>query len=81
MTNYTVHPAPFSSIELRDGESIDDCIAKARRFSGTAEFREYRDASPERREAMQHRNRDNKSADDGDCDRHRELELLRISSE
>lgn len=78
MTNYQVHPDSFSSIELRDGESIDDYIAKARRFSSTAEFREYRDGSPERRKEMRKdRNRDNNSADSDDDDRRRTLDFLK----
>jgi hypothetical protein len=77
MTNYQVHPDSFSSIELRDGESIDDYIAKARRFGSTAEFREFRDASPERRKAMQRRNQGNDSAtSDDDIDRRRTLTWL-----
>ncbi len=83
MANYQVHPDSFSSIELRDGESIDDYIAIARGFSSTAEFREFRDGSPERRAKMrQNRNRDNNSADsDEDSDRRRQLELLRITKD
>jgi hypothetical protein len=79
MTNYTVHPFSFSSIELRDGESIDDYIAKARGFNSTAEFREYRDGSPKRRAKMRRdRERENNSADsDEDSDRRRTLEFLR----
>ena len=78
--NYQVHPDSFSSIEIRDGESIDDYIAKARRFTSTAEFREYRDGSPERRKAMR-RNRDNpdRADSDDDSDRRRTLDLLKAS--
>ena len=32
MSDYETRPIPFDGIELRDGECIDDYIAKARRF-------------------------------------------------
>jgi hypothetical protein len=79
MTSYQTHPDSFSSIELRAGESIDSYIAAARRFNSVEAWREYRDGSPETREAMRrNRNRDN-SADSDDDDRRRTLELLRIA--
>jgi hypothetical protein len=79
---YTVHPDSFSSIELRDGESIDTYIAKARGFRSTDEFREYRDGSPETREAMRrNRGRDTTSVDSDDCDRRRTLEFLKANNE
>jgi hypothetical protein len=82
MNDYQTHPDPSCyGIELRGSETVDDYIAKARRFASTAEFREYRDASPERRKAMQHGDRDNNADSDDDSDRRRTLELLRISSE
>jgi hypothetical protein len=77
--NYQVHPETYG-IELRDGMSVDDYIAQARGFSSTAEFREYRDAPPERRAEMR-RQRDNNSTDCSDEDRRRTLEFLRIASE
>jgi hypothetical protein len=80
MTNYTVHPDSFSSIELRAGESIDSYIAAARRFNSVEAWREYRDGSPETREALRReRNRDNNADCDDDSDRRRTLELLRIA--
>jgi hypothetical protein len=78
MNDYTVHPDSYG-IEIRDGQSIDDYIAKARKFNSVEEWREFRDANPARREAMQHRNRDTTSANDGDCDRRRTLELLKAT--
>jgi hypothetical protein len=78
-TDYETRPIPFDAIELRAGESIDDYIAKARRFSSTAEFREYRDAGPARRKEMR-RERDNDSSADSDEDRRRDYELLRITN-
>jgi hypothetical protein len=53
-------------------------IAKARGFSSTAEFREFRDASPKRRKEMR-RERDNDSADSDGDDRRRTLEFLRLN--
>ena len=78
MNDYQVHPDTYG-IEIRDGQSIDDYIAVARGFASTAEWREFRDGSPERRKALR-RTRDNTSADSDhkDSDRRRELELLRI---
>jgi hypothetical protein len=79
--DYQIHPDSHYGIELRAGESTDDYISRARGFSSTAEFREYRSASQEQRKAMR-RSRDNHSADsDEDSDRRRTLELLRICSE
>ena len=77
MSDYETRPIPFDSIELRDGECIDDYIAKARGFSSTAEFREFRDASPERRKAMMRSERDNDDDADSDDDRRRALEFLK----
>jgi hypothetical protein len=78
--DYQTHPDPSCyGIETRDGQSLDDYIAKARRFNSTAEWREFRDANPVRREAMQHRNRDNATSTDSDDDRRRTLELLKAS--
>lgn len=78
MSDYETRPIPFDGIELRDGESIDDYIAKARGFGSTAEFREFRDASPERRTEMR-RERDNNADCDGDDDRRRTFEFLRLN--
>ena len=75
--NYQVHP-DYYGIEFRGGLSVDDYIAQARGFGSTAEFREYRDASPERRAEMR-RQRDND--DCGDEDRRRTLDFLRIVNE
>jgi len=74
--NYEVQPAPCYGIELRQGESADDYIAKARGFGSTAEFREYRDASPARREQMRNA-RDRRNAKTNDDDRKRYVELLK----
>jgi hypothetical protein len=74
--NYQVQPDPYYGIELRQGESADDYIAKARGFSSTAEFREYRDASPARREEMRNA-RDRRNADTNDDGRKRYVELLK----
>jgi hypothetical protein len=77
MTNYQVHPDSLYGVELRDGLSVDDYIAKARGFHSTAQLIEYRDASPKRRKEMR-RERDN-NADDGDEDRRRTLDFLRLN--
>lgn len=77
MVNYQVHPDTYG-IEIRDGQSVEDYISVARRFRSTAEFREFRDAGPERRKEMR-RSRDNNSAEDGDDDRRRTLEFLKAS--
>lgn len=45
----THHPEPSYGIELRDGLTEDDYIAQARGFGTTAEWLEFRDASPTRR--------------------------------
>jgi hypothetical protein len=80
MTDYTVHPDSFSSIELRADEDIDSYISKARGFSSVAEFREFRDANPQRRKEMRKdRDRDNTRVDSDDCDRRRTLELLKAT--
>jgi hypothetical protein len=79
MVNYSVHPDSFSSIELRDGESIDDYIAKARRFNSTAEFREYRDGTPQRRKEMRRTRTRDDSADSDDTDRRRILDFLKVA--
>jgi hypothetical protein len=83
MKDYQTHPDPSCyGIELRGGETVDDYIAKARGFNSTAEFREFRDASPERRKAIMRRDRDNSvDSDDEDSDRRRQLELLRITKD
>jgi hypothetical protein len=79
MNSYQIHPDSYYGVEIRDGQSVDDYIAKARGFSSTAEFREYRDSSPERQAEMRNRrNRDNSA--DSDDDRRRALEFLRIEN-
>jgi hypothetical protein len=80
MTNYQVHPDSSYGVEIRSGESIDDYIAKARGFDSTAEWREYRSSSPERKAAMRRdRDQGNNSADDGDDIRRLTLEFLKAS--
>ena len=79
MTNYQVHPDVYYGVELRDGGSIDDYVAQVRGFKSTAQFIEYRDASSEHREEMG-RQRD-KNSTDGDDDRRRVLEFMRICNE
>jgi hypothetical protein len=79
MNDYQIHPETYG-IEVRDGQSVDDYIAKARGFSSTAEFREYRSASPERKTELRRQRDNNTSVDsDDDSDRRRQLELLRIA--
>ena len=65
MTEYQHHPDYGYGIELRDGITADDYIAQARGFRSTAEFREYRDADPERQADMR-RNRDSRDKRDED---------------
>ena len=77
MTDYQVHPDSHYGIELRDGQDLDSYIAKARGFRSTAEFIEYRDASP-KRQAKMRRERDNSSTD-SDGDRRRTLDFLRLN--
>jgi hypothetical protein len=81
MKDYQTHPDPSCyGIETRDGQSVDDYIAKARGFATKDAFIEYRSASPERKAEMRRdRNRDNTSADDSDYDRRRTLEFLKAS--
>jgi protein involved in polysaccharide export with SLBB domain len=79
MVNYVVHPDCYYGIELRAGESVDDYIATARGFNTTAEFREYRDATPTRKAEI--REQRDKSADSSDEDRKRQLELLRLTND
>ena len=76
MSDYETRPIPFDAIELRDGESIDDYIAKARGFSSTGSWIEYRDAEPARKAAMR-RELDNDDDADSDDDRRRALEFLK----
>lgn len=68
MNDYQTHPDTYYGIELRDGMTVDDYIAKARHFRSTAAWIEYRDASPQDREQIQIR-------DNNDDDRKRSLEL------
>jgi hypothetical protein len=76
--DYQIHPDSHYGIELRDGDDIDSYVARARGFSSTAEFREYRSASLERKaELRRARERDNNSADSDD--RRRAYEFLRLN--
>jgi hypothetical protein len=79
-TEYVHHPEPSCVIEFRDdGITSDDYIARARGFSSTAEFREYRCASERRREEMR---ADRDSRDDGADDNRdlvRVVELLKAT--
>jgi hypothetical protein len=52
MDEYEVHPDSVYGVEMRSDRSIDDYIATARGFTSTAEFREFRDGSPSRREEI-----------------------------
>jgi hypothetical protein len=72
MANYRHHPERSYGIEIRDGWSEDDYIANARGFTTTADFLEYRDATPERQAEIRDRsNRGTTSAtDDGDLMRY-----------
>lgn len=70
---YQHHPDRTYGLELRDGWTAEDYIAQARGFSSTAEFLEYRSATPERQAEIRDRsNRGNKTSatDDGDLMRY-----------
>jgi hypothetical protein len=78
MADYQHHPDYSYGIEVRDGWTAEDYIAQARGFRSTAEFLEYRDASPERqKEIRRNRDRHNNNIDDGDILRY--AAYLRIS--
>jgi hypothetical protein len=71
MANYQHHPERSYGIEIRDGWSEDDYIANARGFTTTADFIEYRSATPERQAEIRDRsNRGKTSATDGDLMRY-----------
>ena len=79
MTEFQVHPDSVYGIELRSDRSIDDYIATARGFSSTAEFREFRDGSPSRREEIRRaRARHAKTNED---DRKRVVELMKAQEQ
>ena len=61
MSNYQHQPDATYGIELRDNWSVEDYVAQSRGFRSTAEFLEYRDASPARQAEMR-ANRDKTTA-------------------